>query len=143
MGGNLQEPNCAAPFSAVSDHCPLLVTPKSFPKSKPFLRFERFWTQMNGYLDCVSQAWLKPVPETHNSLATLHKKLSMTTKALKLWSKNLMSQSKAAMAICREVIAQLDKAQEFRGLLARELNLCQTLKSRLLALAAIEKSRAR
>jgi hypothetical protein len=67
----------------------------------------------------------------------------MTAKALKLWSKNLMSQSKAAMAICREVIAQLDKAQEFRGLLARELNLCQTLKSRLLALAAIEKSRAR
>jgi hypothetical protein len=75
------------------------------------------------FLDCVSQTWLKPVHANHNSLAThanhnslatLHIKVSRTTKALKIWSKNIMSQAKIAMAICREVIAQLDKAQEFK-----------------------------
>jgi exonuclease III len=75
----------------VSDHCPLLVTPIWFPKTKPFFRFERFWTQMNGSLDCVSKAWSKSVPTNHNVLASLHIKLGRTSKALKAWSKSLMS----------------------------------------------------
>jgi hypothetical protein len=47
------------------------------------------------------------------------------------------------MAICREVIAQLDKAQEFRILTAGERDLNHKFKMRLLGLAATEKSRAR
>jgi hypothetical protein len=47
------------------------------------------------------------------------------------------------MAICREVIAQLQKAQENRILIDTERNLLQLLKMRLLGLAAIEKSRAK
>jgi RNA polymerase-interacting CarD/CdnL/TRCF family regulator len=83
------------------------------------------------------------VPANQNVVATLHIRLSRTTKALKAWSKNLMSWAKIAMAICREVITQLDKAQESRTLNEEERILYKTLKQRLLGLATIEKSRAR
>jgi hypothetical protein len=47
------------------------------------------------------------------------------------------------MTICREVISNLDKAQEYRFLSRGELQLKKKLKERLLGLAAIQKSRAR
>jgi hypothetical protein len=47
------------------------------------------------------------------------------------------------MAICREVIDQLERAQEDRHLTPRETDLIKLLKVRLLCLAAIQKSRAR
>jgi transcription-repair coupling factor (superfamily II helicase) len=56
-----------------------------------------------------------------------------------------MSRARVAMAISKEVIAQLQKDQENRLLRVteQERNLIQMLKIRLLELAAIEKSRAR
>jgi hypothetical protein len=47
------------------------------------------------------------------------------------------------MAICREVIAQLEKNQETRSLSNGERNLIKDLKSRILGLASIGKCRAR
>jgi hypothetical protein len=47
------------------------------------------------------------------------------------------------MIIAREVIAQMDRAQEYRNLTEGERVLIKTLKVRLLGLAAIEKSRSR
>jgi hypothetical protein len=47
------------------------------------------------------------------------------------------------MAICREVIEQLEKAQEHRGLAPHETSLIKNLKLILLRLSAIEKNRAR
>jgi hypothetical protein len=47
------------------------------------------------------------------------------------------------MAICREVIAQLEKNQETRSLSNGDRNLIKDLKSRILGLAFIEKCRAR
>jgi hypothetical protein len=129
--------------SGVSDHCPLLVTPISFPNLRPTFKFESFWTGMEGFYDCVKEAWWREVPGNQNDLATLHIRLSRIAKSLKSWSKNLMSREKIAMSICREVIAQLDKAQESRNLTGEERTLHKTLKQRLLGLAAIEKSRAR
>jgi hypothetical protein len=54
-----------------------------------------------------------------------------------------MSHSKIIMAIYREVIDNLEKAQESRQLTETERNLIKVLKVRLLGMAAIEKSRAR
>lgn len=76
-------------------------------------------------------------------MLTLHIKLSRTGKALRKWAKSLIPQGKLASAICREVIMQLDKAQEDRILTNEEKGLRKTLKQRILGLAAIEKSRAR
>jgi hypothetical protein len=47
------------------------------------------------------------------------------------------------MAICREVIDRLEKAQELRLLSSQEHSLPKLLKSRIIGLAAIEKNRAR
>jgi hypothetical protein len=47
------------------------------------------------------------------------------------------------MAVCREAIQQLTKAQEARNLSTGERTLIRRLKARILGLAAIEKCRAR
>jgi septal ring factor EnvC (AmiA/AmiB activator) len=54
-----------------------------------------------------------------------------------------VSHNKLAMALCREAIKQLDRAQEFKELAQAERQLIKTLKLRLLGLAAIERSWAR
>jgi hypothetical protein len=94
---------------------------------------------MPGFFETVQEAWSKETPQTLNHLFTLHLKLSRAAKALRSWSKSLMSHCKLSMTICREVIKQLGKAQEQRVLTQEE---CKTLKHRLLGLAAIEKCRA-
>jgi hypothetical protein len=129
--------------SSISDHCPLLLTPLISPQVRPRFRFEAFWVDMPGFLETVEEAWNRETPQTLNHLLTLHVKLSRTAKALKSWSKSLLSQCKLNMAIYREVIEQLEKAQEHRSLSPEECCLIKTLKQRLLGLAAIEKSRAR
>jgi hypothetical protein len=129
--------------SAVSDHCPLLLVPVHLPRPKPKFSFECFWIEMDGFKDCVQQAWNRAVPQHQNPLSAFHTKLSRTAKKLRTWSKSFTSQAKVVMAICREVIAQLQKAQENRILIDTERNLVQLLKMRLLGLAAIEKSRAK
>jgi hypothetical protein len=64
-------------------------------------------------------------------------------KTLKKWSKSQISLKKMAMAICRDVIGQLEKAQEIRHLTEAERRLIKDLKMRILGLVAFEKSRAR
>jgi hypothetical protein len=55
----------------------------------------------------------------------------------------LIPQDKLAMAICREVIEKLEASQEIRNLSPGEGSLLKLLKSRVLGLAAIHKTRAR
>jgi hypothetical protein len=129
--------------SSTSDHCPLLITPLITPKIKPKLRFESFWTNMQGFHEKVQEAWDREVPHSMNGLATLHVKLSRTTKTLRAWSRSLVPQGKIAMTICREVIGQLEKAQESRQLTTGEWNLIKELKIRILGLAAIERNKAK
>jgi hypothetical protein len=47
------------------------------------------------------------------------------------------------IAICREIINQLKKAQELRQLIWPELGLIKQLKVRILGIAAVQRSRAR
>jgi hypothetical protein len=54
-----------------------------------------------------------------------------------------VSSAKVAATMCREVIGQLEKAQEWRSLSTGEHELIRKLKLRILGLVAIEKSRAR
>lgn len=98
---------------------------------------------MQGFQDCVKEAWNRPIRQPSNPMLILHTKLSRTGKALRIWARNLILQGKLAMAICREVILQLHKVQEERILSTDELMLRKTLKQRVLGLAAIEKARAR
>jgi hypothetical protein len=129
--------------SAVSNQCPLLLVPLIPPKFNPIFQFKSFWTEMVGFKDCVKEAWDREISGSHNPFATLRIKLSRTAKALKFWAKSIVSQAKLAMIIAREVIAQMDRAQEYRNLTEGERVLIKTLKVRLLGLATIEKSRSR
>lgn len=65
-------------------------------------------------------------------LGVLHIKLNRTAKALRAWSKTVISQAKVVVAICREVIAQLEVAQESRNLSQKEIDLLAVLKQRVL-----------
>jgi hypothetical protein len=91
----------------------------------------------------VQEAWNRDTPHNLNHLTMLHVKLGRVAKALRRWSTKLMPRTKVIMAVCREVIEQLQGAQESKQLAMGEILLIQTLKSKLLGLAAIEKSRAR
>jgi hypothetical protein len=72
-------------------------------------------------------------------MMTLHIKLARTSKALQAWAHSLMPQGKLAAAIYREVIAQLEAAQELRHLSEEENSLKKLLKHRILGLAAMER----
>jgi hypothetical protein len=98
---------------------------------------------MPGFYECVQQAWHKPIATNHSAAMTLHIKFSRTAKALAAWARSLIPQGKLAVVICREVIHQLGSAQEARPLSDEENQLKKLLKSIILGLAAIERSRAR
>jgi hypothetical protein len=98
---------------------------------------------MPRYLECVQGTWSKPVPGNQNHMQLFHTKLSRTVKVLWTWSKTLILQGKLAMVVAREVIQQLKKAQEHMQLIPQERVLIKHLKTRILGLAAIQKSRAR
>jgi hypothetical protein len=129
--------------SSHPDHCPLLLLPLVAPAITPRFRFESHWVHMLGFFECVTEAWTRDVPINQNAFGVLHIKLSRTAKALKIWSKSLIPHVKLALAICREVINQLEKAQEDRNLTSAEISLIRHLKKRILGLAVIQKSRAR
>jgi hypothetical protein len=105
----------------------------------PTFKFESHWACMPGFTECVQQAWAKPVAATQNAMMTLHIKLARTSKALQAWAHSLMPQGKLAAAIYREVIAQLEAAQELRHLSEEENSLKKLLKHRILGLAAMER----
>jgi hypothetical protein len=69
---------------------------------------------MPVFLDKINEAWTREAPSHCNHLVTLHIKLSRAAKALRAWSKTLIPQGKVTMTICREVVDQLERAQESR-----------------------------
>jgi hypothetical protein len=87
------------------------------------------------YLEGMEQA----SSANQNPLTKLHIKLSRTAKALKVWARTLIPQGRIIMYVYREVIDQLERAQEARLLSEGERNLLKLLKVRLIGLAAIEK----
>jgi len=71
----------------------------------------------------------------------LHIKLAHVAKAIKRWRKEKIGDTRLQLAIFKEVLLQLELAQESRMLKSQELNLRRRLKTRSVGLAAIEKSR--
>jgi hypothetical protein len=128
--------------SSLSDHCPLFLCQQDKPQRKESFRFENFWPKILGFLDVVSEAWQEPTPGI-SSLNVLYYNLRRTAKALKLWNKNLFGKAHLELAIANEIIQKLDVAQEARQLSGDEIQLRKDLKTRVLGLAAAERSRWR
>ena len=104
-----------------SDHVPCVVSiDTTIPKSKIF-RFENFWVEMPGFLDCVKTSWEEPVAVGLSAPATLLVKFKRLRFALKKWSTNLSSLKRLATK-CSEVVLYFDNLEELRPLTRPEFN---------------------
>jgi hypothetical protein len=104
--------------------------------------FERFWVKVPGFHEVVQQAWNKPVTG-RSPLNILHYRLQNTTRELKTSSRKLFGNARRDLHPANEIIQRLEVAQESRPLLDDEQKLRKDLKSRVLGLAAVERSRRR
>lgn len=113
--------------SSMSDHWPIVLsTNLATPKYHRF-RFENFWVRMEGYLETVQAAWHPPA--NLQPLQRLDWLLSNTAKALQRWSQTLVGSVRSQLLMAKELVLQLDIAQESRALTPLEQWFRRDLKS--------------
>jgi hypothetical protein len=127
--------------STISDHCPLILQGATAQAKFKGFRFEFYWLGLHGFQQVVRNAWRKPL-QAIDPIRRLHIKLSRIAKALKQWEKSSIGNIKSQFTMAKEVLWQLDKAQERRLLSAAELGFRTKIKDTYLGLLAIEKMRA-
>jgi hypothetical protein len=128
--------------STISDHCPLMLQGDTSAHRFKGFKFEAYWLKLPGFQEVVKEAWEKPI-QAMDSIRRLHIKLSRSAKALKKWEKSNVGNIKLQLSIIKEVIWQLDRAQERRDLSQLEVNFRTRIKEIYLGLLALEKVRAR
>jgi hypothetical protein len=110
------------------------------PRRPTPFKFENFWTKLPRFQEVVKQAWSQPTRHTE-PFHRLGHKLFITGKALKEWSRTLISDARMKLHMAQEVILRLDTAQEHRPLSDAEFHLRAKLKRRILGWAVIKKAR--
>ena len=116
----------------VSDHIPCVVTIEScIPRSKLF-RFEKFWTNHDGFMEVVANSWSKAC-HAPNAAARICKKLKTLRYDLKRWSKGV-SKLKIMIQNSNEALAIMDTLEDKRPLYVQESNFRKILKTHLQAL---------
>jgi hypothetical protein len=128
--------------SRVSDHCPLLIARCATGRQYRGFRFESFWPRLQGFAECVQEAWSKPVQAT-NPFLRLHIKLQRTSTKLRQWARGLLGNNKVLLCAAQKMIAILDVVEDFRPLSQSEILLRMHLKVRFLGLIVVEKMRAK
>ena len=109
-----------------SDHVPCVVSIDTvIPKANLF-RFDNFWVQQPGFLDCVRGVWDSDVPNLSSSALLTHK-FKLLRGALKKWRTSL-SKLKILIAQCNMVILFLDDMEEDRPLFLQEANFRKIVK---------------
>jgi len=125
-----------------SDHAPLLLRLATQLRPKPRFRFECLWPKMDGFLDVVQQAWSCNL-DSIDACKTIDFKLRRTAKALKSCSMRKICSVRLELFMVRELIAQLDVAQDTRELSIEENDLRKGLKRQSLGLASLSRTIAR
>jgi predicted ribonuclease YlaK len=126
----------------MSGHTPLLLHGELGHYRDTSFCFENFSTKADSFTEMVQEAWNKPVHSVL-PLKRLHIKLAHAAKAIKRWSREKIGDTKLQLALVKEVLLQLELAQESRVLTAQEMDLRRRLKARSVGLADMEKSRMR
>lgn len=127
--------------SDASDHCPLLLHTNLGAMSKARFHFEAFWPKFDDYLNTVAAAWTRP---THPCPITrLDIMLRSLVWALQRWSATKIGGIKEQLLMARELVLQLDRAQEHRLLSEDESGLRKRMKMRCLGLSSLERTMAR
>jgi hypothetical protein len=93
-------------------------------------------------MEVVQQAWSCSLSNI-DACRVLDFKLRRTAKALKSWSMKNVGSVRLQLFMAREIIAQLDLAQESRELSDEECELRQELKQKSLGLASLARTIAR
>nr|XP_020149932.1 uncharacterized protein LOC109735140 [Aegilops tauschii subsp. strangulata] len=109
------------------DHVPCVVTIKtSIPKSNLF-RFENYWLELHGFMDCVDSSWQKQSRKGHIT-ARIADKFKSLRICLKRWQKNI-SKLKTLVCKCNNVIVLLDELEEYMPLYRHESNFRKVVKA--------------
>jgi hypothetical protein len=93
-------------------------------------------------LEVVDEAWSDDSNHSKPCQCLFHK-LKHAKKKLRTWSKGLFSKAKVELHMALEVILWFDVAQESRELSDEERDIRARLKSRVIALADLDRSRKR
>jgi exonuclease III len=125
-----------------SDHCPLLLGLKDIKTGWRRFHFESFWPQLEGFQEVVATAW-NSVPFVSCPFLTLDAKFKAVTKALQSWSDKNVGHVNSQLALAREILHQLEIANDRRALSPQEIWLKNNLKKHTLALASLKRTIAR
>ncbi|KAE8776773.1 hypothetical protein D1007_50536 [Hordeum vulgare] len=128
--------------SSISDHCPLLLRNDAIMTMNKRFRYEAYWEHIDGFMELVNQSWAAPV-RARCPLATLNTKLWRLSRKLREWSKSKVGDIKQQMYLVNEMALQLDAAQDYRILSAKESDVRSKLKERSLGLAVLLKVKLR
>jgi hypothetical protein len=105
-------------------------------------KFEEFWLCLPGFAETVATSWNLPI-SVSDAIRRIHIKLSRTAKALKKWQRERVGILNQQIALAKEVIWQLDVAEESRTLSTEERHLRRRLKSSYLGLLSLQKIKLR
>jgi hypothetical protein len=109
-----------------SDHVPYVVSIDTvIPKAKIF-RFENYWVDQPGFLECVKKSWEQEV-RVHSPAVILSVKFKRLRNALKNW-KTSLSRLKGLITRCNWVLGFLDNLEEERPLFLPERNFRKLVK---------------
>lgn len=122
-----------------SDHCALLLQTNLANISKPRFHFEAFWPSLDDYEQVIQLAWQRP-QAPFESLVQLDSTLRALIRELQRWSSSRIGEIKEQLLIARELISQLDVAQERRQLSQAEIGLRTRYKMRLLGLSSLKRT---
>ncbi|XP_073360030.1 uncharacterized protein [Aegilops tauschii subsp. strangulata] len=114
--------------TAMSDHCPLLLTCESSSQRSARFRFEAFWPHVSGFKEVVAAVWNAPGVQGC-ALARLDAKLKRAARALHLWHKHHIGNTRLQLLMAQDTVLMLDHAQEDRQLELDEL-ICTKSSSR-------------
>ena len=104
--------------------------------------FESFWPSLDGFQEVVANVWASPIPGIcpFERLAAKFKELTI---ALQSWSQKKVGNVNSQLHQARELLHQLDIAQDLRTLSDLEAWLRRRLKQHCLTLASLQRTIAR
>lgn len=134
-------PNCLLQSMASddSDHCPLLLGLRDNKAGQRCFHFESFWPKLEGFHEAVESAW-SSVPAGPCPFASLDQKFKAVTRSLQSWSAKTVGHVSSQLALAREILHQLEIANDVRSLSPAETWLKNNLKKHRLALASLKRT---
>jgi hypothetical protein len=118
------------------DHCPLLLGLHEFTYGKRRFQFESFWPKLDGFLEVVTQSWEQPVAASC-PLQVLANKFKRLSGRLQSWSQRKVGNIKEQLQFAKEILHQLEIAQDSRVLSPPEYCLHCQLKKHALGPASL------